>query len=72
MNDSKPYELELTPDRLDYVRRVARKEARKRCSNFVQVKDVIQEVHLNLLRKPPKHFAFASPAVDETPGWMSD
>lgn len=55
MSDAEPYELEMTPDRLDFVRRSARKEARKRCSEFVDVKDVIQEVHLHLLRKPPRY-----------------
>jgi DNA-directed RNA polymerase specialized sigma24 family protein len=55
MNDSQPYAIELTGDRIDFVRRVARKLARKYCFKFVQVKDVIQEVHLNLLRKPPKY-----------------
>ena len=55
MNNSKPYELELTPDRRDYVERVARKEARKHCSKFVDENDVVQNVHLSLLRKPPKY-----------------
>lgn len=55
MKVSKPYVLEMTPDRLDLVRRAARKETRKRCSEFVDVRDVIQHVHLELLRRPLKY-----------------
>ena len=55
MSDTEPYELEMTPDRLDFVRRSARKEAREHCSEFVDVNDVIQEVHLQLLRRPPRY-----------------
>lgn len=55
MSDTGPYELEMTPDRLDFVRRSARKEARIHCSEFVDVEDVIQDVHLQLLRRPPRY-----------------
>lgn len=55
MSDGEPYELEMTPDRVDYVNRIARMEAGNYCSEFVSEDDVVQEVLLNLLRKPPKY-----------------
>jgi len=55
MNASEPRELELTPELLDYAKRVAIEEAKKRCSNRIDFDDVVQDVHLRLLRKPPKY-----------------
>jgi RNA polymerase sigma factor (sigma-70 family) len=54
MNPSSPRELELTPDLIDYAKRVAIKEARKRCPKHVDCDDVAQDVFLYLLSKPPK------------------
>ncbi len=48
-------EIEFTADLLDYVRRVAIKEAKKNCPDFVIYDDVAQEVVLKLLSKPPKY-----------------
>ncbi len=55
MNDSEPRELVLTPELLDYAKRVAIEEAKKWCSNRIDFDDVVQDVHLRLLRKPPKY-----------------
>ena len=54
MNPSSPRELELTPDLLDYAKRVAIKEAQERCPQHVQYEDVAQDVLLYLVMKPPK------------------
>jgi len=55
MDDSSPRELELTPDLIEYAKAVAIKEAEKRCPNYVVYDDVVQEVLLHLISKPPKY-----------------
>ncbi|MBN2563030.1 MAG: hypothetical protein JXQ75_19065, partial [Phycisphaerae bacterium] len=65
---SEPRELELTPDLLEYAKAVARKLAPKHCkprlarptaakSNLDERPwaDLVQEVTLQLLRRPPKY-----------------
>lgn len=54
MPDTSPPELELTPDLLDYARRVAFKEAQKRCSPSVDHDDAAQQALLHLIAKPPR------------------
>lgn len=49
MNDSKPHEIELTEDLLDYARRSAIKEAKKHCPDFVDCEDVRQDAVLHLM-----------------------
>ncbi|MGD9791816.1 MAG: hypothetical protein AB7K52_16025 [Phycisphaerales bacterium] len=53
MPDPSPTELKLTPDLLDYARRVAFKEARKRCRPGVNHDDAAQQALLHLIAKPP-------------------
>ena len=53
MPDPSPVELELTPDLLDYARRVALKEAQKRCRPGVDHDDAAQQALLHLIAKPP-------------------
>ncbi|MFN7021729.1 MAG: sigma factor [Phycisphaerales bacterium] len=53
MPDPSPTELNLTPDLLDYARRVAFKEARKRCRPGVDHDDAAQQALLHLIAKPP-------------------
>jgi RNA polymerase sigma factor (sigma-70 family) len=53
MPDPSPTELELTPDLLDYARRVAFKEAQKRCRPGVDHDDAAQQALLHLIAKPP-------------------
>ncbi len=53
MQDPSPAELELTPDLLDYARRVAFKEAQKRCRPGVDHDDAAQQALLHLIAKPP-------------------
>src|SRR5687767_1081857 len=55
MSDREPREIKLTDDLLDYAKRVAIKEARKRCPPHVIVEDVALEVLLKLNSKPPKY-----------------
>ncbi len=55
MDTPSPQEIVLTRDLLDYAKAVALQEAKKHCPPHVNFKDVIQEVHLNLVRNPPKH-----------------
>ena len=55
MNDSEPYEIELTADLLNYAERTAVKEAKRNCPDFVDYDDIKQEVVLKLLSKPPKY-----------------
>lgn len=54
MEDSKPYEIELTEDLIDYARRSAIKEAKKHCPDFVDCEDVGQDAVLHLMSNPPK------------------
>ncbi len=54
MNEPEPYEIDLTPDLLDFAKRSAIKEAKKQSPGFVKYDDVAQEVCLKLLSKPPK------------------
>lgn len=53
MPDPSPTELKLTPDLLDYARRVALKEAQKRCRPGVDHDDAAQQALLHLIAKPP-------------------
>jgi len=55
MNDSKPHEIELTDDLIDFARRSAIKEAKKHCPDFVIYDDVAHEAVLHLYSKPPKY-----------------
>jgi DNA-directed RNA polymerase specialized sigma24 family protein len=52
--DTSPPELELTPDLLDFARRVAFKEAQKRCRPGVDHDDAAQQALLHLIAKPPR------------------
>jgi RNA polymerase sigma factor (sigma-70 family) len=54
MPGSSPIELELTPDLLDYARRVALKEAPKHCGPRVSHDDAAHEAMLHLMSSPPK------------------
>ncbi len=51
--DSSPRELELTPDLLEYAKAVAIKEAPNHCGPHISYDDVVQDVQLRLLRRPP-------------------
>ncbi len=53
MPDPSPAELELTPDLLDFARRSAFKEAKKRCRPGVDHDDAVQQALLHLIAKPP-------------------
>jgi DNA-directed RNA polymerase specialized sigma24 family protein len=53
MPDPSPAELELTPDLLDFARRSAFKEAKKRCRPGVDHDDAAQQALLHLIAKPP-------------------
>ena len=55
MTDSRPPEVELTPDLFEYAKAVAIKEAQKRCPHHVNYNDVVQEAHLELIRRPPRY-----------------
>jgi RNA polymerase sigma factor (sigma-70 family) len=55
MNDSEPRELELTPDLIEYATAIALQEAKERCPKYVDYGDVVQEVLLHLISKPPKY-----------------
>ncbi|MCC6662052.1 MAG: sigma-70 family RNA polymerase sigma factor [Phycisphaerales bacterium] len=55
MPDPSPTELELTPDLLDYARRVALKEAPKHCDPRVSFDDAAHEAVLHLMSSPPKY-----------------
>ena len=48
-------ELELTPDLLEFAKACALQEAGKHCPAWVDRQDVVQEVMLGLLSKPPKY-----------------
>jgi len=47
-------ELVLTPDLLDFAKRSALKEAKKRCTRRIIYDDVVQYAMLQLLSRPPK------------------
>ncbi|QOJ17136.1 MAG: sigma-70 family RNA polymerase sigma factor [Phycisphaeraceae bacterium] len=53
MPDPSPTELELTPDLLDYARRVGFEAAKDHCKPGVCHDDVVQEALLHLIAKPP-------------------
>ncbi|MCW5776432.1 MAG: sigma-70 family RNA polymerase sigma factor [Phycisphaeraceae bacterium] len=53
MPDPSPTELELTPDLLDYARRVGFEVAKEHCKPGVCHDDVVQEALLHLIAKPP-------------------
>jgi RNA polymerase sigma factor (sigma-70 family) len=55
MNEPDVQEIELTPDLIEYVRAIALTEAEKRCPKYVDYGDVLQEVMLHLISKPPKY-----------------
>lgn len=55
MHDSSPPELELTSDLLEYAKKVALKEARKRCPQYIDCDDVAQDALLHLISKPPRY-----------------
>jgi RNA polymerase sigma factor (sigma-70 family) len=55
MNEQGVHEIELTDDLFDYAKAVTITEAQKHCSKFVDFDDVVQEVRLKLLSKPPKY-----------------
>jgi RNA polymerase sigma factor (sigma-70 family) len=55
MNDSEPRELELTPDLIKYATAIALQEAQERCPKYVDYDDVVQEVLLHLVSKPPMY-----------------
>lgn len=49
------HEIELTDDLLDFAKRSAIIEAKKHIPDFVEYDDIVQEVWLKLLSKPPKY-----------------
>jgi DNA-directed RNA polymerase specialized sigma24 family protein len=53
MPDHSPIEIELTPDLLDYARRVGFAAAKQHCESGVSHDDVVQEALLHLIAKPP-------------------
>jgi DNA-directed RNA polymerase specialized sigma24 family protein len=53
MPDPSPIEIELTPDLLDYARRVGFAAAKQHCEPGVSHDDVVQEALLHLIAKPP-------------------
>jgi DNA-directed RNA polymerase specialized sigma24 family protein len=53
MPDPSPMEIELTPDLLDYARRVGFAAAKQHCESGVSHDDVVQEALLHLIAKPP-------------------
>ncbi|MBM3853360.1 MAG: hypothetical protein FJ399_09410, partial [Verrucomicrobia bacterium] len=55
MPDSSPSELELTPDLLDYARRVGLKVAAEHCGPRVSYDDAAHEAVLHLMSSPPKY-----------------
>ncbi|MFN8817656.1 MAG: sigma factor, partial [bacterium] len=55
MPDASPTELELTPDLLDYARRVALQVAAKHCGPRVSFDDAAQVALLHLMASPPKY-----------------
>lgn len=55
MNDASPRELELTPELIEYAKSIALHEAEKRCPKYVDYGDVVQEVLLHLVSKPPNY-----------------
>lgn len=55
MGEPEKAEIELTQDLLEYAKAVALIEAQKHCPKYVNFDDVIQEVYLKLLSKPPKY-----------------
>ncbi len=55
MVDSEPRELELTPDLIKYATAIALQEAQDRCPKYVDYEDVVQEVLLHLISKPPTY-----------------
>lgn len=48
-------ELELTPDLLEFAKACALQEAAKYCPRWMDRQDVVQQVMLGLLSKPPKY-----------------
>jgi DNA-directed RNA polymerase specialized sigma24 family protein len=55
MPDEAKQEIELTADLLDFIRRSTIKLARTQCPPSVDPEDVVQQVLLNLVSKPPVH-----------------
>lgn len=48
-------ELELTPELLEFAKGCALQEAGRHCPRWLDRQDVVQEVMLNLLAKPPRY-----------------
>jgi DNA-directed RNA polymerase specialized sigma24 family protein len=55
MPDEAKQEIELTDDLLDFIRRSTIKLTRKQCPPSVDPEDVVQQVLLNFVSKPPVH-----------------
>jgi RNA polymerase sigma factor (sigma-70 family) len=55
MPDEAKQEIELTADLLDFILRSTIKLARTQCPPSVDPEDVVQQVLLNLVSKPPVH-----------------
>ncbi len=55
MDGSEPRELELTPELIEHATSAALHEAQKHCPKYVDYGDVVQEVLLHLVSKPPKY-----------------
>lgn len=53
MPDPSPIEIDLTPDLLDYARRVGFEAAKEHCKPGVSRDDVVQQSLLHLIAKPP-------------------
>jgi len=53
MPDPSPIEIDLTPDLLDFARRVGFEAAKKHCKPGVGHDDVVQQALLHLIAKPP-------------------
>jgi len=50
-----PRRIELTDDLLEFAKGCAIREAGKHCPRWIDYNDVVQEVMLKLLSRPPKH-----------------
>jgi RNA polymerase sigma factor (sigma-70 family) len=55
MSDSSSRDLELMPDLIEYATAITLQETQKRCPKYVDYDDVVQEVLLHLISKPPKY-----------------
>lgn len=55
MSEPEPREIEITPDLIDYARKSAYKEAKKRFHDVAKRKDAAQSAVLHLMSRPPKY-----------------